>query len=43
MGDHRSVSADSRAFGCVPVDKIESKVIMRFWPINKFGTIKKAE
>lgn len=43
MGDHRSVSADSRAFGCVPVDKIESKVIMRFWPLNKFGTIKKAE
>lgn len=43
MGDHRSVSADSRAFGCVPVDKIESKVVMRFWPLNKFGKIKKAE
>ena len=43
MGDHRSVSADSRAFGCVPINKIESKVMIRFWPLNKFGKIKKAE
>jgi signal peptidase I len=42
MGDHRSVSADSRSFGCVPINKIESRVLFRFWPINKFGKIKKA-
>lgn len=40
MGDHRSVSMDSRAFGCIPQDKIESIVAFRFWPFNKFGKIK---
>lgn len=36
VGDNREVSKDSRAFGCVPYEKIESKIIMRFWPLNKF-------
>ena len=27
----------------VGVEKIEGKVTIRFWPLNKFGTIKKAE
>lgn len=40
MGDHRSVSLDSRSFGCVPYDKIESRVSFRFWPLNKFGNVK---
>ena len=40
MGDHRSVSLDCRAFGCIPLDKIESTVSMRFWPLNKFGKVK---
>lgn len=40
MGDHRSVSLDSRSFGCVPYDKIESRVSLRFWPLNKFGNVK---
>jgi len=40
VGDHREVSLDSRAFGCIPVDKIESKVALRFWPLNKFGIVK---
>ena len=43
MGDNRSVSADCRRFGCIPLEKIEGKVTIRFWPLNKFGTIKKAE
>ena len=43
MGDNRSVSADCRRFGCIPLKKIEGKVTIRFWPLNKFGTIKKAE
>lgn len=40
MGDNRSVSMDCRAFGCIPLEKIESKVALRFWPLNKFGTVK---
>lgn len=40
MGDNRNESTDSRAFGCVPIDKIESKLWIRFWPIKEFGTVK---
>jgi len=36
MGDNRGSSSDSRAFGCIPIDKIESKVLIRIWPLNKF-------
>lgn len=43
MGDNRSKSADCRRFGCIPIEKIEGKVAIRFWPLNKFGTVKKAE
>ena len=39
MGDNRSQSTDCRAFGCVPVEKIESKVWIRFWPLNLFGEV----
>ena len=39
MGDNRPHSTDSRSFGCIPVEKIESKVWIRFWPLNKFGTV----
>lgn len=40
MGDNRNHSTDCRDFGCIPVEKIESKVAFRFWPLNKFGKIK---
>ncbi len=43
MGDNRTKSADCRRFGCIPLEKIEGKVSIRFWPLNRFGTIKKAE
>lgn len=39
MGDNRGKSTDCRAFGCIPLDKIESKVWIRIWPINKIGNI----
>lgn len=39
MGDNRSESVDSRRFGCVPLEKIESVAVLRFWPFDKFGTI----
>lgn len=41
MGDNREHSTDSRAFGCIPINKIESKVWIRFWPLSKFGKINK--
>ena len=39
MGDNRANSGDSRRFGCIPYEKIEGKVVLRFWPFSKFGTI----
>lgn len=40
LGDNRKGSTDSRSFGCIPIDKVESKVLFRFWPLNKFGAVK---
>lgn len=40
MGDNRPDSIDSRKFGCIPYEKIEGKIVLRFWPLNKFGTVK---
>lgn len=39
MGDNRTGSTDCRAFGCIPLDKIEGKVLFRFWPFSKFGGV----
>lgn len=39
MGDNRGHSSDSRIFGCVPYQKIEGKVVLRFWPLNVFGKV----
>lgn len=39
MGDNRGQSTDSRRFGCIPLEKIESKVLFRFWPLNVFGKV----
>lgn len=39
MGDNRSQSTDCRCFGCIPLEKIESKVWIRIWPLNLFGKI----
>lgn len=39
MGDNRPKSTDSRKFGCIPLEKIESKVWIRFWPLNLFGKV----
>ena len=35
LGDNRGESIDSRRFGCIPIEKIESKAVCRIWPINK--------
>ncbi len=39
MGDNRVASTDCREFGCIPLEKIEGTVWIRFWPFNLFGSI----
>lgn len=40
LGDNRPESTDSRFFGCIPYERIESVVAFRFWPFNLFGKVK---
>lgn len=39
MGDNRNHSTDCRAFGCIPLEEIESTVAIRIWPFNKWGKV----
>jgi len=39
LGDHRSVSSDSRSGWFVPRSNIIGKAALRFWPVTKFGTV----
>ncbi len=39
MGDNREGSVDCRDFGCIPIEKVESKVWIRIMPFNKFGEV----
>lgn len=42
LGDHRSVSIDSRSstIGCVEKEQIVGKVFLRVWPLNRFSRIR---
>ena len=42
MGDHRSVSVDSRStsVGCVSDEQIVGRLLFRVWPFNSIGLIK---
>lgn len=41
MGDHRSVSVDSRstAVGCVAEEQLVGKIVLRIWPLDQFGKV----
>ena len=41
LGDHRSISSDSRnsAIGCVSEEQIVGELIFRIWPFGEFGMI----
>ncbi len=40
LGDHRSSSNDSRAWGLVPKSYIYGKAVFVFWPPDKIGTVR---
>ena len=39
MGDHRSISNDSRYIGVIPRSKIVGVVKLRYWPLNKINLV----
>jgi len=39
MGDHRSASADSRAFGSIALDTVIGRAWLRYWPISALGIL----
>ena len=41
MGDHRSVSIDSRnsSVGCIEDENVIGKIIFRIWPMEQFGLV----
>lgn len=39
LGDNRDGSLDSRFLGCIPIKRVEGKVIFRYWPLDQYGKI----
>ena len=40
MGDNRTKSKDCRDLGCVPLNKVEGIVVLRFWALDVVGKVK---
>jgi signal peptidase I len=40
MGDHRSASNDSRAWGLLPGQAIYGKAVFVYWPLDRIGTLR---
>jgi signal peptidase I len=40
LGDHRSMSNDSRDFGSVPSSFIYGKAVFGYWPVDKVGRLR---
>ncbi len=40
MGDHRSISSDSREFGPVDRNLIYGKAVFVYWPLDKLGVVR---
>ena len=40
MGDHRSLSSDSRDFGPVDESLIYGKAVFAYWPVDKLGVLR---
>ncbi len=38
-GDNQDSSVDSRDYGLVPVDCVESKAVLRYWPPWRWGRV----
>lgn len=43
LGDNRKpgMSNDSRSIGPLEVKRVEGRAVLRYWPLNEFGTLKK--
>lgn len=39
LGDHRSMSKDSRSFGAIDEEQIIGRAVLRFWPLSEFGLL----
>jgi signal peptidase I len=40
LGDNRSFSNDSRAFGMVPIENIVGRAWVSYWPFNEVGAVR---
>ena len=40
LGDHRSLSNDSREFGPVPAEFVAGKAVFIYWPMEKLGMLR---
>jgi signal peptidase I len=40
MGDHRSLSNDSRSFGPVPQRYVYGKAVFGYWPMDRMGVVR---